>query len=131
MHPVSLPPVRIPESDYGRLAGVARQAAEDFHPVAGFLLDELRRATVVPESELPIDIVALNGWVTYRFDRGWRAESRVLVCPQDYRSAAVHLSVLSPLGAALVGLRVGDRISYSSIEGIAHVASVESLDAPL
>lgn len=131
MNSFPLPPVSIPASDHQKLEGVLHQAVADHHPVAGFLRGELRRAVVVSAQELPADTVALNGWVTYRHDWGWLPESRVLVCPQDYCWAGIHLSVLSPLGAALLGLRVGDRIRYSSIEGITHVASVESLDAPV
>lgn len=131
MPSVSLPPVSIPASDHRLLEIVAQQAVDDLHPVAGFLLGELRRATVVPEHELAGDVVALNGWVTYRSDWGWPPETRMLVRPEDYRSPAVHLSVLSPLGAALIGLSVGNRIAYSSIEGLSHVASVESLDEPI
>jgi regulator of nucleoside diphosphate kinase len=131
MDSATLPPVSIPEADCRRLAGLVQQAAADRHPVTSFLLGELQRATVVPEQELPAGTVTLNGWVTYRSDLGWLPESRLLVCPEDYRCASFHLSVLSPLGAALIGLRVGSQIPYRSIEGILQVASVDSLDAPI
>lgn len=131
MHEMILPPVSIPASDRPRLEGVVREAVADRHPVAGFLASELLRAEIFTEHELPADTVTLNGWVTYRIDGSWLPEARLLVCPQDYRLAAVHLSVLSPLGAALIGLRVGSRIGYCSIAGVPHTAVVEALDAPL
>ncbi len=127
---VPLPPVSIPEPDCRRLDDVVRQAAADRHPVAAFLACELSRANVLSADEFPADTVTLDRWVTFRFDRGWRPERRLLVCPQDYQLAELHLSVLSPLGAALIGLRVGSEIAYRSIEGVRHVASVESLGAP-
>lgn len=131
MNPNLLAPISIPASDHSLLQGVVRQAAADHHPVADFLLGELRRAQIVPLDELPADAVVLNDWVTFRRDWGWPPESRLLVCPEQYRSARLHLSVLSPLGAALIGLRIGGRIPYSSIEGVPHVAMVESLDPPI
>ena len=131
MTPEFQPTLNIPLSDHRRLADVAARAATDLHPVAGFLLGELKRANVVPANKMPDNIVTLDGWVTYRLDWGWAPESRRLVCPEDYRSADIHLSVLSPLGAALIGMGVGSRISYSSIEGVPHVASVECLDAAI
>jgi len=127
MEYVSLPSVSIPEPDCNRLDYVVGQAAADRHPVAAFLACELLRANVLPAHEFPSDTVTLDRWVTFRPDRGWQAERRLLVCPQDYHSAELHLSVLSPLGAALIGLRVGSQIPYRSIEGVMHVASVESL----
>ncbi|MFN3658688.1 MAG: GreA/GreB family elongation factor [Pseudolabrys sp.] len=130
MDETSLPPVSIPVSDRTRLESVVREAVADRHPVAGFLASELLRAEVFAAHELPADTVTLNGWVTYRTDGCWLPESRLLVCPNDYRSAAIHLSVLSPLGAALIGLRVGSRISYRSIAGALHTVVVEGLDAP-
>ncbi len=127
---VPLPPVSIPEPDCRRLNDVVREAAADRHPVAAFLACELSRAIVLPEHEFPADAVALDRWVAFRPDRGWQPERRLLVCPQDYRLAELHLSVLSPLGAALIGLRVGSEIPYRSIEGVRHLATVESLGAP-
>jgi regulator of nucleoside diphosphate kinase len=55
----------------------------------------------------------------------------MLVYPDDYRNADSQLSVLSPVGAALVGLRAGSRMPYFSIEGALHVATAESLDPPV
>lgn len=126
---VPLPPVSILEPDCRRLDDVVRRAAADRHPVAAFLACELSRATVLPAHEFPADTVALDRWVAFRPDRGWRPERRLLVCPQDYQLAELHLSVLSPLGAALIGLRVGNEIPYRSIEGVRHLATVESLGA--
>lgn len=122
-----LPPVSVPEPDRSRLDEVVRQAAADRHPMAAFLACELSRATVVPADEFPTDTVALDRWVTFRSDRNWQADRRLLVCPEDYKSARLHLSVLSPLGAALIGLRIGSQIPYRSIEGVRHVATVEGL----
>lgn len=129
MIPDSIPPVAIPAADYSRLEQVAAQALEEQHPVAAFLMSELRRAEVC--DELPPGTVAVNRWVTYRIDRGWPPESRKLVCPEDFKNADAQLSILSPIGAALLGLRTGSRMPYLSIEGVFHVASVDSLDPPL
>lgn len=130
MELAGVPPVSISAHDRERLEEVVHQAVVDRHPVAAFLLGELSRATIVPGYG-PAGTVALNAWVTYCTDWGWRPESRILVCPQNYRSPALHLSVLSALGAAVVGLHVGGRMRYRTIEGLTHVASVESLDAPI
>ena len=72
----------------------------------------------------------MNRWVTYRLDLG-RYESRILVHPEDYVSSERQLSVLSPVGTALIGIKVGDRMPYLSIEGAFHVVIAVSVNPPL
>ena len=127
---MALPPVILPKPDYARLERLARRAWSDQHPTARFLLSEIRRARVVDDSVCREDIVTLNRWVTYRLDLG-RYESRILVHPEDYVSSERQLSVLSPVGTALIGIKVGDRMPYLSIEGAFHVVIAVSVNPPL
>src|SRR4029079_15156830 len=113
-----------------RLERLASRALRERHPVSAFLLSEIRRAVVWDSGEMHGDVACLNGWVTYRVDGSKHAESKILVCPDDFRSAQINLSVLSPLGAALVGMCVGDRMKFFSLEGCLHFVILESLGAP-
>jgi regulator of nucleoside diphosphate kinase len=126
----SIPPVSIASGDLRPLKQVAVQAVNSRHPIGQFLLSELDRATVYDPSAVPSRSVRLNEWVTFRADDGEPVESRVLVLPGDFRNNQMHLSVLSPLGAALVGLHAGARIRYAGIDGVKHTATVENLDPP-
>jgi regulator of nucleoside diphosphate kinase len=126
----ALPPVIIPAPDYARLERLARAAWSDQHPTARFLLSEIRRARVVDDTVCRDDIVTLNRWVTYRLDLG-RYESRNLVHPEDYVSSERQLSVLSPVGTALIGIKVGDRMPYLSIERAFHVVIAVSVGPPV
>lgn len=126
----AIPPVSIASGDLHGLKQVAVQAVNSRHPIGRFLLSELDRATVYDPSAAPSQCVRLNEWVTFRADEGEPLESRVLVLPGNFRNNQMHLSVLSPLGAALVGLHAGARMRYAGIDGVEHVATVESLDPP-
>ena len=126
----ALPPVIIPAPDYARLEQLARTAWSDQHPGAIFLLSEIRRARVVVQEICRDEIVTLNRWVTYRLDRA-PCQSRILVHPEDYDSSERQLSVLSPVGAALIGIKVDDRMPYVSIEGAIHVVIAVSIDPPV
>jgi transcription elongation GreA/GreB family factor len=128
MLPTILPAVSIVAPDHVRLKRLALSALDDQHPVAEPLLAELHRATICAKPRR--DVVALNRTVTYRSDLGWKPECRLLVCPEDYRDPSAHLSVLSPLGVALLGLRVGERFPYRTIDGLFHIAIVEDVDEP-
>jgi regulator of nucleoside diphosphate kinase len=126
----ALPPVTIPAPDYARLEQLARAAWSDQHPAASFLLSEIRRARVVDEPICRDNVVTLNRWVTYRLDRT-PFESRILVHPEDYFSSERQLSVLSPVGAALIGIKVSIWMPYLSIEGAFHVVIAVSIGPPV
>lgn len=125
-----LPPIIIDRRDYARLEGLAANALRERHPVSGFLMSEIQRAVVCDTHSMSRGVASLNGWVTYRVDGSNEAESRILVCPDEFRSARINLSVLSPLGAAILGMSVGDRMKFVGIDGGLHVVIVESLGAP-
>lgn len=125
-----LPRIFIARRDHARLERLAASALTERHPVSGFLISELQRAVVCDTRDMPRAVACLNGWVTYRVDGSKHAESKILVCPDDFRSAQINLSVLSPLGAALVGMCVGDRMKFFSLEGGLHFVILESLGAP-
>jgi transcription elongation GreA/GreB family factor len=100
---IDLPQVTIATDDYNRLMSVAM----DRHrrsPHLQFLLSEMRRASLSHPDDLPEDMVSTSAKVTYRVDGG-RPMAHVLVHPQDLLWPGAELSVLTPLGIALLGLR--------------------------
>jgi regulator of nucleoside diphosphate kinase len=127
--PDVLPDIVIPASECERLQRLVRDASADSHPVAHFLNSELRRAAIAsPHAEDMAAIVSMGSWVKYRIDWGYPTEVKRLVYPEDYRSPQWEVSVLSPLGVALLGLRAGSRMLFRDILGTPHVVSVECVD---
>ncbi|MEZ5765112.1 MAG: GreA/GreB family elongation factor [Xanthobacteraceae bacterium] len=124
-----IPPVRIAESDLHLLKQIAAEALEARHPVSHFLVAELERAEI-SSSAAAAGSVHLDGWVTFRADADMPSESRRLVLPEKFRDTRLHVSVLSPLGAALIGLPVGARMPYAGIDGTRRIVTVENLDPP-
>ena len=121
-----MPSVRIPARDWTRLMQLAFDSDSAGEPCAPFFRNEVHRAIVLDDGECPHDIVCLNAWVTYSIDAG-PAETRLLVHPDDHQADSVHLSVLSPAGAALLGIRVGDRMPFVGADDALHVASALSV----
>lgn len=78
---------------------------------AELLDEELARATIVEDEALPPQTVALDSRV--RFSDG-SAEVRevTLVLPSEAAPDEGRISVLSPIGSALIGLRAGDNIDW-------------------
>ena len=125
-----LPPIVIARRDHARLERLADDALRERHPVGRFLMSELRRAVVFDTSKVPEGVACLNEWVTYRVDGSRQSESKILVCPDELSNGQMELSVLSPLGAAVLGMSVGQRIKFFSIEGGLHSVIVEGVVAP-
>ncbi len=79
---------------------------------------ELRRARRIPEEERPTDIVALNSEVTVQDLGDGTRETYRLVLPARADVAKNRISVLAPIGAALLGFRRGDRIDWPVPGGV-------------
>jgi len=110
---VRAPAVHVTEADYDRLLNLARQDG----PGAELLARELERAVVVSDTRRGRPFVRLGSWVDYE-DRLAGKARRVQVVPPDAADIDENrLSVLSPVGAALIGLAEGDVFSWTSGDG--------------
>ena len=76
------------------------------------LEDELSRAKVVPSRKLGKDIVCLNARVTYVDEESGQQTSVQLVLPADASVQDGRISVLSPVGSALLGLKANGYIEW-------------------
>lgn len=95
-----------------------------------WLLHELERARVVPDAKVPKDVVRMNSAVLFRTDAG-EERSVELVFPRDADIAARKISVLTPVGSALIGLRSGNSITCFTRDGRKQVVTVLSVLQPL
>lgn len=114
---MSKPTLTINELDAERLDTLLAQAAYANSPVAEALNEELDRAEILPPQDMPADVVTMNSKV--RFTEGKEGEEhiRTLVYPAALKDTDEQLSVMAPLGAALLGLRVGSSITWTMPNG--------------
>ena len=76
------------------------------------LQTELDRARVVPLEQVPDDVVTMNSTVELRDLDTDEAETYTLVYPDFADIANNCLSILAPIGTAILGYRVGDRLRW-------------------
>ena len=76
------------------------------------LAEELDRATILDDGHVPSNVVAVGSRVRFEDEQSGKIREVVLVYPADADASAGRVSVLAPVGAALLGLRVGDRIAW-------------------
>ncbi len=93
------------------------------------LLYELERATVVPDQFLPSDTVRMGSTVSFRTAEG-EQKAVELVLPIDADIAEGKISVLTPIGTALLGLRTGQSISWRTRGGRRQALTVLQVLAP-
>jgi regulator of nucleoside diphosphate kinase len=73
---------------------------------------ELERAIVVPSEEIPSDVVTMNSRVIFKELNSEDETEITLVYPSDSDVNSRKISILTPVGAALLGLSVGDQIDW-------------------
>jgi regulator of nucleoside diphosphate kinase len=104
----------ITDQDYERLA-LLLQHTESSN--AATLEEELARATVVSQKEVPSDVVTMNSTIQF-MDENTQKESEVtLVFPKDADVTKGKVSILAPVGIALIGLRIGQTIRWPMPNG--------------
>lgn len=122
------PKIVLSEADHRKLIALALAGSGNSSDAADDLLYEIERARVVPEKKLAPSVVRMGSTVTYRPDNG--AERKVtLVYPADADIAEGKVSVLTPVGTALIGLDVGQSITWEDRNGQKHVLTVLSVEA--
>jgi regulator of nucleoside diphosphate kinase len=128
---VQSPEIFIGASEQKRLTTAALTDVTHHADEVDFLLYELDRATVVEDAALPLDVVRLNSIVRYRAKNG-NERTVKLVLPDDHRrDASFRLAATSMHGAALIGLRPGQVLSWIGPDGSAdQVEVVQVANAP-
>lgn len=119
----SVPNIVVSSADYERLTDLATASLERLPDVAQELLDEMERAKIVDEGKVPADVVRMGSTVTFKADDG-QTRTLKLVWPVDESLDEHRLSVMTPVGAALIGLGTGQSISWTARDGKHHRLTV-------
>jgi regulator of nucleoside diphosphate kinase len=82
-----------------------RRDAED-------LETELKRAKLVDKNELPADIVRLNSIVTIKEEKENKVMELTVVTPEKANIKQRFISIMSPIGTALIGFRKGQKVRW-------------------
>jgi regulator of nucleoside diphosphate kinase len=122
------PPIMVSEAEYDRLTGLAEAALGRLPDAAESLLAEMDRATVAAAAAMPPDVVRMGSTVSLR---GGDGPQRVtLVYPAEADIAAGRISVLTPLGAALIGVRAGRSIRWAGRGGRELALEIVAVEPP-
>jgi regulator of nucleoside diphosphate kinase len=110
------PEITLGDAEHRRLLVLAMTASGHTADDTDYLHHELDRARLVPDDEVPADTVRMGSIVVYRTDTGQRGTVEI-VPPSEHDAARGRMSVVSPVGAALIGLRAGQSITRMGWDG--------------
>ena len=109
-----IPPIVVSADDQQRLTQLALDALRHTPDVAAELLAEMERAQV--SASIPADVVRMGSRVTFT-DDGGNEKDVVLVYPGQADIGAGRISILTPIGTALIGLSEGQSIRWMTRDG--------------
>lgn len=106
------PNLTVTTQDARRLEALLRSPEASNSPAAGLLEQELSRATLVDSGHIYADVVTMNSRVVCLDEESGVRHEVELVYPHEADAARGRVSVLAPVGAALLGLSVGSAIEW-------------------
>jgi len=124
------PSIILTSNDVQRLETMLDSPQYRDAPGAAALHGELERARVVPPQELPRDVVSMNSTAECVDEASGRTHALTLVYPREADAAQGRISVLAPVGAALLGMKVGQSIDWPAPSGTLRLRVTAVNDQP-
>lgn len=115
--------------DYARLELLLQRLPSQDLPRL-YLQTELEKATVVDPEELPPDVISMNSKVLLKLSANDEIRELQLVYPKDLQSDKAQLSVLAPVGMALIGRSEGDFIQWQQTTTNGQIEVIKLLSQP-
>uniref|UniRef100_UPI0001526581 Prokaryotic transcription elongation factor GreA/GreB n=1 Tax=Nitrosomonas europaea TaxID=915 RepID=UPI0001526581 len=106
------PKIMISSLDAERLEILLETLSQNAFPGRDDLEAELARAEVVDPEEIPPTVVTMNSTVRFRVESSAEEFCLTLVYPKDVDTSGEKISILAPVGSALLGLAQGDEIEW-------------------
>jgi regulator of nucleoside diphosphate kinase len=109
--------IYITEFDLNRLTellevGLTFRASKNENQHLDSLKEELDRAHIVQPKDIPVDVVTMNSRVRLSDMSKGDEQVYTLVFPRDADATTGKISVLAPVGTAILGYRVGDMVEW-------------------
>ena len=124
------PNISISKTDHARLSALAEAVAERSPEISEELLAELDRARVVADNAVADKVVRMGSTVRFKPDTG-EEKTVTLVFPGEADLAQGKISILTPIGTALIGLSTGQSIAWTARNGQRHELSILEVAPPV
>ena len=116
---MNTPAIHISTNDHAKLRLLVNAALRtSSNPAIEKLRQELDRAVVLDPAALPKDIVTLNSRVEFEDVATGEVEAYTLTMPERADVEQKRLSILAPIGTALIGFRQADEVNWTTPGGV-------------
>lgn len=127
----SRPKIVISSLDAERLERLLESLPAGSLPGKAALQSELERADIVEPRDIPATVVTMNSTVRFRVETSGEEFTLTLVYPHDMDGSSNKISILAPVGSALLGLSQDDEIEWPRPGGgVLKVRIVETVYQP-
>lgn len=106
------PKIILSSSDYGRLDDLLGSLPDDAFAGKDALEKELERAEVVEPDQVPPNVVTMNSTARFAIEGSDEEFCLTLVYPHGIDGSSDKISILAPVGSALLGLSEGDKLQW-------------------
>ena len=106
------PNIIISSLDAERLEKLLDSLPKGSFPGKKELETELTRADIVDPEDIPSTVITMNSTVKFKVESSPEDFTLTLVYPKDLDASSNKISILAPVGSALIGLSVGDTIEW-------------------
>ncbi len=124
------PRIKMTAEDHARLSRLAAAATDSMPEVASFLSEELDRARIVRSARERGEFAQMGCRVEFRDDTTGRSQMVTLVYPGEADIERGRVSVLTPIGSALIGLSAGQSIDWETRSGSVKRLTVLAVEEP-
>lgn len=123
----ALPAITVSTLDYDRISELLASLPKPWSKEATALASELERAELVEPTQMPPNRVTMNSRVTFQLHDRNQHRELTLSYPRDCGDDRNRVSILAPVGSALLGLAVGQQIVWPLASGRATTLEVVKL----
>jgi regulator of nucleoside diphosphate kinase len=124
------PRIVINADDLAHIEALAEGAFQRNPALADRLLEEIGRARIVAPEKMPANVVSIGSTVTYRDETTGQEKAVTLVYPEHADISRQRVSVMTPIGVALLGLAEGAAFHWDTRENQRRMLTVIKVVAP-
>jgi regulator of nucleoside diphosphate kinase len=125
------PPIYLIDAEYDIIADLALGIERQSPDLAKMLFDEINRAEIYATDALPADVVTIGSEVEVLDTQTAATRKLCLVLPGEADADAGRVSILSPMGAGLIGLKKGQSIEWPYRNGDTRLLTILKVRRPI
>lgn len=125
------PPVHLIDVEAESLTNLALSIADSVPQVSDLLLTEIERAQTHSADRIPPDVVTMNAFVEFIDEASGADRTVQIVYPAQADISEGRISILTPVGAGLIGLREGQSIIWPDRDGRERKLSIVKVSQPV